>query len=124
MDLADFLTKAYDEPEENLTKEYLKHEWELSLEDLGKPCPDNKVEEWWFEYGVDTTNRVFYYLQGLNLGDELYNQLLWYEVPSPGSSYVGVEVQDLETLQKLEKKLNEQGENIRFKVINDWDELV
>mgnify|MGYP000088360967 CR=1 FL=1 len=93
------------------------------MTDLDKPFPDTEIENWWFEHGVNTTNRVFYYLLGMDLSDELYNQLLWYENPFPGSNYVGVEVQDLETLQKLEDELNELGENIRFKVIQDWDEL-
>ena len=120
----DFLKEAYGEPVDELTEEYLEGDWELSLTDLDKPCPDTEIENWWFEHGVDTTNRVFYYLLGMDLSDELYNQLLWYECSdSPCSSYVGVEVQDLETLQKLEDELNKLGENIRFKVIQDWDEL-
>ena len=59
----------------------------------------------------------------MNIGDELHDQLEWYVCPMIGSDYVGVEVRDEETLKKLEKKLNEQGENVKFKVIEDWDEL-
>ena len=36
---------------------------------------------------------------------------------------MGVEVWSKETLDKLERELNEQGENVKFKIIEDWDEL-
>ena len=118
-----YLIDAYGELEESLTKEYLNWEWELKQSDLDKPCPQVTVDEWWYGYGMTTTSDVFYYLLGVKLSDDVYNQLKWYECPNPGSSYVGVEVWDEETLYKLERELNEQGQNVKFKVIEDWDEL-
>ena len=118
-----FLNDAYCEPDEELTEEYLEGHWDITIADLDKKCSQGCVEEWWWENGIDTTDRVFYYLQDMDLGDELHDQLEWYECPMIGSDYVGVEVRDEETLKKLEKKLNEQGESIRIKVINDWSEL-
>ena len=118
-----FLNDAYGEPDEELTEEYLEGHWDLTIADLDKKCSEGCIEEWWWENGIDTTDRVFYYLQDIDLGDELHDQLEWYECPMIGSDYVGVEVRDEETLKKLEKKLSEQGESIRIKVINDWSEL-
>ena len=118
----DFMIEAYGETEESLTDEYLEHQWEMISTQLDDKVPQEKVDEWWFEHGVCTTNEVFYYLQTICLSDHLNDQLLWYEYPSMGSSYVGVEAKDVETLILLEKELNEQDEDVKFRLIKDWNE--
>ena len=119
----EFLTNACGYDEDELTNGNLEEEWSLSQSALDKPCEDILFDEWWSRNALDTTSQVFHYLEIFEFSDDLKERVDFVEFPNPCSNYVGVEVPDVETLWALQKELNEGGENIKFNLIEDWDEL-
>jgi hypothetical protein len=119
----EFLTNACGYDEDELTNGNLEEEWSLSQSALDKPCEHILFDEWWGRNALDTTSQVFHYLEFFEFSDDLKERVDFVEFPNPCSNYVGVEVPDVETLWALQKELNEGGENIKFNLIEDWDEL-
>ena len=119
----EFLTNACGYDEDELTNGNLEEEWSLSQSALDKPCEHILFDEWWGRNALDTTSQVFHYLEFFEFSDDLKERVDFVEFPNPCSNYVAVEVPDVETLWALQKELNEGGENIKFNLIEDWDEL-
>jgi hypothetical protein len=119
----EFLRNAYDYGEDEFTEKNLEEEWYLSLDELDRPCEHFSFEDWWVAECFSTTRDVFNHLQFVDISDELKDSVHFIECPSPCSDYIGVEVDDEESLKQFERELNQQGMDIRFKLIYDWDEL-
>ena len=85
------------------------YNYSFEPEDLIKICPEFYCEESYLE-NYSPSASAFYYLNSLDLGEGLDDQLSWHECDAPGHPYVGVEIEKVEEKEGLEliKAINQR----------------
>jgi len=91
--------------------------------DCGVEVSEEEAKAAWRLYQMGTADEVYFDLRHINLSKELHDKVQLWCVPAPYTGFIGVEVENEESLGKLEKELKLVEINWKFKVIEEWDEL-